>query len=367
MTTTEVATRDTQTISVKPYAYWAPEERFRYAMTLAGAHDLIPSGLFDKATAAPSPAKIFLVLETGAMLGLHPMAALQGIDVIEGKAAISPQLFTGLVRKAGHRLRIQESGSIGAGDFRVEVALIRADDPEFPITASWDMDDTVSAGLVDSYKQDPESGRWVIKARSRNGNPLNWEKYPKDMCQWRALGRLARRGGADITSGVGYFPEELEVAVDQDGVREDTIETELTLIDEINALGDKADMARLWSRMNPRNERTGAREAADVWTSRVQAVFDAHLMVCKIDTRAPKEGAPGHTGDGNVDGTSAEHPLGDDSPGAPETTGAPATENPVEVAKPAEIGTEPSETEEERFERISREEHAAYLAANPES
>ena len=73
------------------------DEKMRYVQTLTSAGSLIPKGLHD--AGKPSPGKVLLVLETGAMLGIHPMAAMGGIHIIEGKATISPGLMSGLVRK----------------------------------------------------------------------------------------------------------------------------------------------------------------------------------------------------------------------------------------------------------------------------
>lgn len=297
--TTVATTAQTTSVSVLPYAYWPMEQRVHYARTLAYAGDMIPSGLRGGST-DQTASRVFLVLETGAMLGLHPMAALQGIDVIKGTAAISPQTFTGLARGAGHKLRIRESGTIEGGDFRVDVVLIRADDSE-EIPASFSMKDALRAELIDSYTPGAD-GDYVVKAKSDN-----WRHYPQDMCQWRALGRLARRGAADVTMGIGYFPEELEVAVNEDGYRRDMREFEDKLIEELQALDDKKDMAELWLREHPRAD-DGKRYPNDEWTDYVQTKFDAHLAGLTKDSRPPKEGAPGNTGIAAIDGPAQSAP-----------------------------------------------------------
>ena len=303
MTSTDLATVSgdtvTKMINVLPYAYWEVGERIKYANTIAGARGLLPSGMKD-APPQEIAARVFLIFETGAMLGLNPMAALQGMDVIEGNVTISPQLFTGLVRGAGHKLRIKESGSIGAGDFRIDVTLIRKDDPEEPVEASWSLEDAVQAGLCDLIR-DSSTGLFRVNARSKNNNPLNWEKYPKDMCQWRALGRLARRGAADVTMGIGYFPEELEVALGELGNgREEMRPFEDALIEEFRKLDDKAGMAALWAREHPIGT-DEHRHPSDAWTQRVEAEFAAHVSTLTRDSRPPQIGAPGQTGDPEVD------------------------------------------------------------------
>jgi PHD/YefM family antitoxin component YafN of YafNO toxin-antitoxin module len=285
MTTTEVVAYQKSSINV----------RAAYANTLSGAADLIPRGLFDKATGKPSPAKILLVMETGAMLGLAPMAALAGIDVIEGKAAISPRVALGLFRSAGHKVKIVEEGTVESGDLKVTVTLTRKDDPENPIEASFTPQQALRAGLIDSYAPNP-SGVWVLRARSSQGKVLPWEAYTEDLCLWRAVSRLGRRGGQDVLMGIGYIPEELDTRVDEDGVVvRDDVDGENEVIARIKALDDKADMATLWLSMHPGGE------VAELWSARVSAEFDAHLSTLTKDSRPPRAGAPGHTGDPVVD------------------------------------------------------------------
>lgn len=286
------------------YASWSMGDRVAYANTLAQATDLIPRGLFDPQTGRPSPAKIFLVLETGVMLDIHPMAALAGIDVIEGTATVTPRLFGALARRAGHDIEKIERGSIAGGDFAVTVNFTRGDTGK-TYSETWDMRRTVQAGLVDSYapeKTGPDKDVWkVVAVSARKGEPLPWQQYPEDMCYWRALGRIARKHGADVLMGIGYFPEELEAQVDRTGARvQIDVAAEDALLARIAEVDDKADMETIWwDHHYPMEQGGGAR---DTWTERVAAEFDAHLMVCTKDSRPPRPGAPGHTGDPAVDG-----------------------------------------------------------------
>jgi len=269
------------------YAAWNLADRWAYAEALSRAADLIPRGLFDKSTGRPSPAKIFLVFETGTMLGLHPMAALQGIDVIEGQAAVTPRLFSGLVRSAGHKLDIDRFGSIAGGDYRAVVTLTRPDDPDNPIVADWDLERSLRAGLIDSYEKD-DDGVWHVRARSKEkGEPKPWEQYTEDLCVWRAMGRIARFGAADVLMGIGYMPEELFGEVDEEGVRtEPDVDAENALIEKFQQYFDKADMATLWLEHHYEGG-----VPAETWTERVEAEFAAHLMRCTKDSRPPRDGS----------------------------------------------------------------------------
>jgi hypothetical protein len=312
MTNTDIATMDrpTKTVSVLPYEYMNIGDRWRYATALAGAKELLPKGL-RSGTTEETAAKVFLILETGAMLGLHPMGAFQGIDVIEGKATISPRLFTALARSAGHKLREQESGSIREGTYTFTVTIIRKDDPEYPVSRSFGLEDAVQAGLCQLVGQ---PGQHKVQARSKNGDPLPWERYTKDLVQWRAYGRLMRAGAADVTMGVGYFPEELDVLVTEEGeVIRDDGQIEERLIETIKAMDDKADLARIWGQHHPKGE-DGKAHADDFWSPRVEAEFAAHLSTVTKDSRPAKpQGAPGNTGDARIDEPAGDGPGEEDA------------------------------------------------------
>jgi hypothetical protein len=170
------------------------DEKMRYVQTLTSAGSLIPKGLHDQGH--PSPGKVLLVLETGAMLGIHPMAAMGGIHIIEGKATISPGLMSGLVRKAGHKLRVTTTGSIKGGDFAATATLTRSDDPDFTYSATWTIARAVTAGLA---------GKDV------------WKKYGEAMCKARSISEVCREGAEDCLMGVSYTPEEMGALVDNGG------------------------------------------------------------------------------------------------------------------------------------------------------
>ena len=338
------------TTEVVAYQQSSLATRASYAQTLSMASDLIPRGLFDRQTGRPSPAKILLVMETGAMLGLAPMAAIAGIDVIEGKAAISPRVALGLFRSAGHKVKIVEEGTVETGDLKVTVTLTRKDDPENPIDASFTPQQALRAGLVDSYAQDQQTGLWVLRARSDKGKVLPWEAYTEDLCLWRATGRLGRRGGQDVLMGIGYIPEELEALVNEDGVRVPADkEAEDALIAEFKAFTDKADMGVLWHREHP------MKVTSDLFTDRVKAEFDAHLSTLTIDSRPPKPGAPGQTGEQTLDSQSGINPDGSVDAEVVEDDEAPGTVTPPAAAKPADrVTAPPVETDEEEWERKER-------------
>lgn len=179
---------------IQPFSEQPLQDRINYARTLAGAGDLIPSGL--REAGKPSPGKILLVAETGSMLGIHPVAALQGVNVIDGKPTLSPALMSALVRKAGHTLRVATSGQIKDKTFTATATLIRRDDPRNPFVVTWGFERAERAGLV---------GKGA------------WGKYPEAMFKARAISEVCREGAQDVFLGAAYTPEELGANVDSEG------------------------------------------------------------------------------------------------------------------------------------------------------
>jgi len=170
----------------------------RFAQLLADA-DLLPKQFVGK------PANVLYAIEYGRTLGIAPVAAITGIHVIEGKPSASSGLIGGLVRQAGHKLRVTSDGATKA-----TAQIIRSDDPEFVYEATWTLDRAVVARLCEIKDGKP----W---ARDRNGKPTAWEKYPAAMLKARAITEVARDACEDVLFGLHYTPEELGAVVNQDG------------------------------------------------------------------------------------------------------------------------------------------------------
>lgn len=150
-------------------------ERMKYAQALASA-DLLPAAYRRK------PANVLLAMEFGHALGLDTVTAIQQVHVIEGKPSASAQLIGGLVRRAGHRLRV-------TGDDKHAVAeVVRRDDPDFVFRAEWTIQRAQAAGLTGKGP---------------------WKQYPAAMLKARAITEVARDACPEALAGVAYTPEEL--------------------------------------------------------------------------------------------------------------------------------------------------------------
>jgi hypothetical protein len=118
-------------------------------------------------------AKIMMILLAAKELGVGPCQALNGgIWSIQGKVEISARLMNGLIRRAGHSIKV-----VMSDDTCCTLLGTRSDGDFFE--TSFTMDDAVKAGLA-------------------NGNV--WKKYPADMLYNRCMSRLARRLFSDVIS-----------------------------------------------------------------------------------------------------------------------------------------------------------------------
>jgi len=106
-------------------------------------------------------------------LGQPPMQMLcGGMHNIMGKIEIAPVTMNGMIRRAGHSLKILE-----CSNEKCVIKGIRSDTKD-EYTCSYSVEDAKRAGLV----------------KAGGG----WEKNPSDMCFARCLSRLARRLFPDV-------------------------------------------------------------------------------------------------------------------------------------------------------------------------
>lgn len=159
--------------------------------------------------------KVLTIALKGRELRIPPMQALAQIHIVEGKPTLSAELMLALVQRAGHKVRIRETTTE-----RAVVEGVRSDDPDYPTTITWTMDDAKRAGVAGKGP---------------------WKQYPDAMLRARAISALCRAMFADVLMGASYTPEELGADVDGDGtVTADPAHTAL-LEDVEQLLDDLAD------------------------------------------------------------------------------------------------------------------------------
>lgn len=333
------------TSEVERYRSMPMQGKWEYAARLAAADDLLPRAfrgpvwnearqMFEQKIV---PGKVFLAIEYGAMLGLPALAAINGIHVIEGKPSLSAATMSGLIRAAGHKLRIVKTGSIAGGDFSVTVTLIRSDDPDEPISTTWTPQRALVAELIDGYAQQGNAG-FVVRAKKDN-----WRKQPETMLTWRAMSECCRIGADDVFMGAAYTPDELgEIEVD-DNVA-DLEQQQLDALAGAQTASEAEKMFRSWS-----NEGLVSPKVSAAAMGRV-AFLTAYEAARAAEAKAAA-------------------PQDDAGPG--EEIAEPVDENPSEPADDAQGQQEPEfEPEEDEDVRTARRimpeaDFEAWLAARP--
>lgn len=173
---------------VAPPAFLVPdsfESVERLAKKLCAAR-WVPKAYLDKQN-NPDQAMVEVAIMHGMELGIRPMAALQGIAVINGMPAVWGDLMVALVRASGLCEWIKE-GFDGQGDDLAGVCTVKRKNEPAPVTKRFRVKDAQQAGL------------WT------KAGP--WTQYP-----WRMLGIRARAWAlrdtfADVLKGM-HSAEEL--------------------------------------------------------------------------------------------------------------------------------------------------------------
>jgi hypothetical protein len=165
MTTTDLATfTDPGTMS----ATW------QYAETVARA-SMLPAAYRGK------PADVLIAIGLGQAVGIPPAQSLYEIYVVNGRPSPSANLMAALVRRSGHKLRVEGNAE------SCTATLVRADDPDYPFTATWTIDQARSAGLAGKD---------------------TWKQYPAAMLRARAIAEVVRMGASEAVLGMEYAAEE---------------------------------------------------------------------------------------------------------------------------------------------------------------
>lgn len=126
----------------------------------------------------------YAIVEYGAELEIPPMTSLQTMSIISGKICMAAQMMLTFALKKGVSYKV-------ITDSEKEVSVTFSRQGFEPYTSSFSIEEAKRAG--------------IFKAQG------GWEKWPRDMCFWRAVTRGLRRIAPDIVLGL-YAIEELKDA-----------------------------------------------------------------------------------------------------------------------------------------------------------
>lgn len=160
----------------------ALQEKLTYAEKLA-ASGLIPDAY------KRNPPNVLVAVEKGEALGIHPIMALEEINVINGRASLSATLMASLARAAGHVVRTHSEPE------QATCIIIRSDDPKFEHKVVWDR------------KIAEDHGLW---------GKGHWKKNPALMLEYRAISQCIRKACPEVLAGIKYTPEELVEIAEED-------------------------------------------------------------------------------------------------------------------------------------------------------
>ena len=156
------------------------------------ADTLVEGGLLPSTIKTPQAA--FTVIQKGRELSIPPMAALNGIYVINGKPTCSAELMAALIYRDHGDLALS---FVQTDNHACRIEYRRRGWPA-PQSYAFTIEDAQQAGLLSG----PNGG--------------NWKKYPAAMLRARCISAVARFAFADTIGGM-YTPEELGALVDEQG------------------------------------------------------------------------------------------------------------------------------------------------------
>jgi len=170
----------------------APSES-EFGIMLQQAQMLVKTNFLPQAIKSPEQA--LAIMLTGRELGIPAMAALNTINVIQGKPTISPQLMLALIERSGQLedIRIQPKNSTNGTIDYVSCTMKR----------KGRSDHTEIFGMLEAV-------------RLQLNNKDNYKKQPATMFKWRAVAACARVVFPDVILGL-YTPDEMGAEVTETG------------------------------------------------------------------------------------------------------------------------------------------------------
>lgn len=167
-------------------------------------------------------AQLLFVMAKGFEIGVSPMQALDGIQVIKGKTTVSPQLMLALINRSGQL----EDMKIDGNAKQCTVTMQRKGRSAH--TETFTMDNAQSMGLAGNY---------------------NWKAQPATMLKWRAVSACARVVFPDVIQGM-YTPEEMGAEVSENSSGDLVIESPML---DANFVKAENDLAQLVDKTPPAN------------------------------------------------------------------------------------------------------------------
>lgn len=184
------------------------EEAFRLAAHIFES-GLAPRGL-DK------PQAVMVVIMKGLEIGLQPMAALETIGVINGRACLYGDGIPALLWSRGFKIKEWYENEDDLENCVAHCRITRPDGEVYEFKYS----------AQDARDNKLWDAREKITRRTKDGktyqvdNDQPWYRYKKRMIRHRARGWLARDCASDVLKGMPMFEEERDIQLAKDEYNE---------------------------------------------------------------------------------------------------------------------------------------------------
>lgn len=141
--------------------------------------------------------KLTVVLMKGMELGLPPMAALDCIGLINGRACLYGDGIPSLLWSRGFKIREWYTGEDNLTTLVAHCEITRPEGDKYTFSYS--------------TKDAQENGLWNPTERDHKRNQMPWQRYTKRMCKMRCRGWLARDCASDILKGIPIYEEQADI------------------------------------------------------------------------------------------------------------------------------------------------------------
>ena len=200
------------------------------------ANDVYRSRLFPLS----SPQQAAAIMLKGYEIGLGLMASFEFVQVVKGHVGLSPKGALALLHNSPRITKIKLTRLTDEKNKFIGYECTMARDNGFSHTEQWTLEDAKTAGL---FKPDS-----------------NWEKYPENMCKWRAIGFCADIVAPDVTAGMVDFmirPEQFGVRIDDEGtsLKENNallLPVKLCRMNYITRKHQRSHLQNYWTNIQPR-------------------------------------------------------------------------------------------------------------------
>lgn len=156
-----------------------------------------------------TPQKLTIIFMKGMELGLPPMAAMESVGIINGKACLYGDGIPSLLWSRGFKIKEtyrQEGNDLNTCVAHCKITRPEGDEYEFEYSA----------------QDAKDNGLWDTREKDNKGNPNKapWFRYKRRMLRMRARGWLARDCASDVLKGIPIYEEQADIELSQGDYRE---------------------------------------------------------------------------------------------------------------------------------------------------